>query len=208
MLEKPARQFAAALLATGLALGCSDSAGPDNDTLSDGEVSQVSAQVFAVTMAALNSPTTNGSPVLASSLASSVEAANGLASVPINFQYSSTHSCPVGGRAGANGSLTGSIDNQTGDGVLWLQIVFTYTDCAFSVGTRSVTINGNPSLTLNGTFTFLGGQPATQQTLSLSGALSTSVIPFCAISLTFTVVTAGNGTSTVSGTVCGRQVNS
>ena len=155
-----------------------------------------------------SSPTTNGSPGLASSLASSVEAANGVASVPINFQYSSTHSCPVGGRAGANGSLTGSIDNETGDGVLWLQIIFTYTDCAFSVGTRSVTINGNPSLTLNGTFTFLGGQPATQQTLGLSGALSTSVIPFCAISLTFTVVTAGNGTSTVSGTVCGRQVSS
>jgi len=158
-----------------------------------------------VTIAALNSSTTSGSPGSASSLASSGEAN---VSVPVNVQYSSTHSCPVGGRAGANGSITGSIDNDTGDGVLWLQIIFTYTDCTFSVGTRNLTINGNPSLTLTGTFTFLGGQPATQQTLSLSGALSTSIISFCAISLTMNVVTAGNGTTTVSGTVCGRQVSS
>ncbi len=48
MLEKPARTFTTALLAAGLALGCDDSPGPD-DTLSDGEVSQVGAQVAAVT---------------------------------------------------------------------------------------------------------------------------------------------------------------
>ncbi len=204
MLENSARTFTAALMAAGLALGCSDSSGPD-DTLSDGEASQISAQVAAVTIAALNSSTTSGSPGSASSLASSGEAN---VSVPVNFQYSSTHSCPVGGRAGANGSVTGSIDNDTGDGALWLQIIFTYTDCTFSVGTRNLTINGNPSLTLTGTFTFLGGQPATQQTLSLSGALSTSIISFCAISLTMNVATAGNGTTTVSGTVCGRQVSS
>ena len=207
MLEKSARTFSAALLAAGLALGCSDSSGP-GDALTDSEASQISAQISNVTIAALNSPTTSASRVSASSLASSLEPANVLVSVPINFQYSSTHSCPVGGRAGANGSLTGSIDNDTGDGVLWLQIVFTYTDCAFSVGTRDVTVNGNPSLTLTGTFSFLGGQPATQQTLRLSGALSTSIISFCAISLTMNVVTAGNGTTTVSGTVCGRQVSS
>jgi hypothetical protein len=206
MLEKSARKFSAALLAAGVALGCSDSSGP-GDALTDSEASQISAQISNVTIAALNSQTTSASPMSAPSLASSFESANALASIPINFQYSSTHSCPVGGRAGANGSLTGSIDNTTGDGVLWLQIVFTYTDCAFSVGTRDVTVNGNPSLTLTGTFSFLGGQPATQQTLRLSGALSTSVIGFCAISLTMNVATAGNGTTTVSGTVCGRSVN-
>ena len=207
MLEKPVRTCTAALLAAGLALGCGDSSGPDN-TLSDDEVSQVSAQVAAVTIAALNSPTTSGSAVSASSLAGSLEPASGLVSVPVNFQYSSMHTCPVSGRAGANGSLTGSIDNDTGDGVLWLQIIFTYTDCTFSVGTRNLTVNGNPSLTLTGNFSFLGGQPATQQTLSLSGALSTTLIQFCAINLTMNVATAGTGTTTVSGTVCGRQVNS
>ena len=206
MLEKSARTFSAALLAAGLALGCSDSSGP-GDTLTDNEASLISAQISNVTIAALNSQTTSAGPASAPSLASSFESANALASVPINFQYSSTHSCPVGGRAGANGSLTGSIDNETGNGVLWLQIIFTYTDCAFSVGTRDVTVNGNPSLTLTGTFNFLGGQPATQQTLRLSGALSTNVIGFCAISLTMNVATAGTGTTTVSGTVCGRSVN-
>jgi hypothetical protein len=205
MFKNHVRTLSVALLSAALVLGCSDSSSPDN-TLSDDEVSRISDQVVDLTIAALNSPTATASTVSSSNGAAPLSAI-ALAPVPMNIQYSSTHSCPAGGRAGANGSITGSIDSETGDGVLWLQILFTYTDCTFSVGTRDVTVNGNPSLTLTGNFSYLGGEPATQQTLSLSGALSTTFIQFCGINLTFNVATAGNGSTTVSGTVCGRQVS-
>lgn len=195
MSTRHAQAFTSVLLAAGIALGCGgDAAGPDDNTLSDAEVSQVANQVVAVTIDALNTGPTSGP-------------AAELDPVPVNFQYSSTHSCPAGGHAGASGSITGSVDSQSGDGVLWLQMMFTYTDCTFSVGSRNLIVNGNPSLTLTGNFTHLGGQPATQQTLKLSGALSTSVIQFCAINLTMNLATAGSGSTTVSGTVCGRQIN-
>ncbi len=131
--------------------------------------------------------------------------------VPISISYSHTESCPLFGRIGVTGSVSGSIDSETGDGVLWLQVTETLTDCTFSSSNDDLVINGSPSLTLTGNFSFLQGAPATQQSLTLSGGFrwdfDAGGSGFCALNLTFNLATAGSGTTTVSGTVCGRQVN-
>ncbi len=206
MLNIRIRTSIAALLATAIALGCSDSSGSDGDELSDAELDVFASQLTSFTVTAINEGGSSGSASLVGALdGMNAALATALDPIPINFQYAHTQSCPVFGRTGANGSITGSIDSNTGDGVLWLQIVFTYTDCTFSTGQRDVEVNGNPSLTLTGNFTFVGGQQGTQQTLTLSGALLIDGV-FCAISLTMNLGT-GTGSTTVSGTVCGRSVN-
>ncbi len=131
--------------------------------------------------------------------------------VAVNQQYFHRVTCPLFGRTEVSGSLTGSIDSETGDGSLWMQLLLTATDCTFSSQGGDLTVNGDPYLSLTGTFTFLGGAPATQQTLRLGGALrwdyEDAGSGVCTFDLTINLATSASGTTTVSGTVCGRQVN-
>ena len=127
--------------------------------------------------------------------------------VPVNVQYTHTHYCPDGGRISVVGSLTGAIDKQ-GNGQLWLQIHQSVIACEMSESGRTVIFDG--SLSLAGTFSYLGGQPATQQTLLYSGwfdwEVDNGLTGDCYIDLTMLLASAGGDTS-LSGTVCGFQIN-
>jgi hypothetical protein len=131
--------------------------------------------------------------------------------IAVSEQYFHRVSCPLFGRTEVSGSISGSFDSETGSGSLWMQWLLTATDCTFSSNAGDLVVNGDPYLSLTGTFTFLNGAPATQQTLRLGGALrwdyQNGGSGFCAFNLTINLSTAGSGTTTVSGTVCGRQVN-
>lgn len=133
------------------------------------------------------------------------------APVSVNQQYFHRVTCPLFGRTEVSGSLTGSIDDETGDGSLWLQLHLTATDCRFDTQGGNLTVNGDPYISLTGTFTFLGGTAATQQTLRMGGAVrwdyESGGSGVCTFNLTINLATSGSGTTTVSGTVCGRQVS-
>jgi hypothetical protein len=190
-----------------LAVGCGgdEGTGPDGSGLSDAQAQNIAFEVTSASINALNS----GAPAEpAVSLA--LAGAGAGSAIPIRYDYSHTESCPVFGRIGVTGTMSGSID-ENGSGALWVQVTETLTDCTFSSNSGDLVINGNPSLSLTGTFTFLNGSPGTQQTLTLSGGFrwdfDSGGSGFCAINLTLNLATAGSGTTTVSGTVCGRQVN-
>ena len=175
-----------------LAAGCGDdSTEPGSSAISEAGAAALADVVLTSTASALASP--SPSPSLA-------------APVAINAQFASTQACPAGGNIGVNGSLTGSFDSETGSGSAWLQVLGTYTDCGLTAAGVAYVANGDPYLTITGAFTWLGGVPATQQTIRIGGALSING-RFCAINLTILYATAGSSSSSISGTVCGVSVN-
>lgn len=189
--------------------GCSDQGGTaPGDSISDAQAQQIGSQITTASINALNSGSNAPGAVRIGGGSAEPYVPPAKVPVPLRVDYSHTHSCPVFGRIGVTGTLSGSIDSESGDGVVWLQVTETLTDCTFESG---VVVNGSPSLTLTGNFTFLGGAPATQQSLTLSGGFRWNFdgggSGFCAVALTMNLATAGSGNTTVSGTVCGRQVN-
>ncbi len=202
----PKRTCLSMLVVPALALaGCSGGTGPDG--ISDNDAQLIAAEVVSTSIGALNSGTAAGAVQGFDALAASAS------SVPValRFDYSHTESCPLFGRIGVTGVMSGSMDSQTGDGVLWLQVTETLTDCTFDSQNGDLVINGAPSITLTGNFTFLGGVPATTQSLTLSGGFRWQFdegnSSFCALSLTMNIAYGGTGSTTVSGTVCGYSVN-
>ncbi len=202
----PKTAWLSMLVVPALALaGCSDGTGPDG--ISDSDAQLIASEVVSTSIGALNSGTAaaavQGFDALAAS-ASSVP-------VALRFDYSHTESCPLFGRIGVTGTMSGSMDSETGDGVLWIQVTETLTDCTFNSQNGDLVINGAPSITLTGNFTFLGGVPATTQSLTLSGGFRWQFdegnSTFCALNLTMNIAYGGTGSTTVSGTVCGHPVN-
>ena len=111
MLPKTA--WLSMLVVPALALaGCSDGTGPDG--ISDSDAQLIASEVVSTSIGALNSGTAaaavQGFDALAAS-ASSVP-------VALRFDYSHTESCPLFGRIGVTGVMSGSMDSETGDGVL------------------------------------------------------------------------------------------
>ncbi len=200
------RTWLSILVVPALALaGCSDGTGPDG--ISDNDAQLIAFEVVSTSIGALNSGTASGAVQGFEGLAASAS------SVPValRYNYSHTESCPLFGRIGVTGTMSGSIDSQTGSGVLWVQVTETLTDCTFDSKNGDLVINGSPSITLTGNFTFLGGAAATTQSLTLSGGFRWQFdegnSTFCALSLTMNISYGGTASTTVSGTVCGHPVN-
>jgi hypothetical protein len=185
--------------------GCSDGTGPGG--ISENDAQLIASEVVSASIGALNSGTAAGAVQGFDAVAASASSVP----VPLRFDYSHTESCPLFGRVGVTGIMSGSMDSETGDGVLWLQVTETLTDCTFDSENGDLVINGAPSITLTGNFTFLGGVPATTQSLTLSGGFRWQFdegnSTFCALSLTMSIAYGGTGSTTVSGTVCGYPVN-
>jgi hypothetical protein len=178
------------VLAVALAftLGCGDETTEPSSAVSEEAAAALADQLLSASVNTLDSP----SPSLA-------------ASVPINVQFSNGSSCPGGGNINVSGNLTGSFDTDTGSGSAWLQVLETVTDCTVTANGVNYVANGNPYLSMTGSFTWLNGAPATQQTLRIGGALDING-RFCAITLTILYSTTG-GSNSISGTVCGVGVN-
>ncbi len=189
------------LLTTLMVLGCGgdedDPTGPTGNELSQTQVDFLADQVLGSAFAGLTAPPTN--PSLAAS--------SGLIFLPIDYNAS----CPVFGRTAVTGSISGSIDDQTGNGALLIDINFTWTDCTYSdPNGNDLTVNGDPFMSLAGNFSFQNFLPATQQTIQIGGGFrwdGAGGSGGCNVNLTFTFATAASSTNTVSGTFCGRSVN-
>ena len=122
------------------------------------------------------------------------------ATTQINQSISYTLTCTSGGNMKASGNITGSISD-TGSGIIQLQIPITITD--WSCQTPLI-INGDPYISITGTFSFLNGAPSTQQHLGIHGGFK-SATQSCQLSLDTNFNTTGGGHT--SGTVCGHSID-
>jgi hypothetical protein len=138
------------------------------------------------------------------SVAGSASQADGLsraAAVLVNVPISARTNCTVGGNIQVTGSMTGSIDDQTGSGVLSLEANETITDWQ-CIG--DYVMNGDPYISLAGTFSFLNGNLNSPAEMDMGGGFKWGT-GGCNINLTFLIYADGSGR--VSGTVCNRSVN-
>lgn len=163
-----------------------------DDTVSSTDMSAAQASSFASSVSKISTGTVSAPEFAASS--------DVMKAYQINQQISYTLNCTSGGNMKASGSITGSISDN-GTGVILLDIPITISD--WSCQTPLI-INGDPYISITGTFSFVNGNPGTQQHITISGGFK-SETQSCQISLGTDFNTSGGGHT--SGTVCGHSVD-
>ena len=150
MLERTRRTVLALLLPLGMLVACGgdDGNGGGNGTGPDGPdgLTEQEAQemVEALASTGVFSPTTGGSMGMSSSAAA----------VPVDFEVTTSNSCPGGGSVQVQGTLTGDVNQETGAGDFQLSLEQTHQDCVASAESgRSFTFNGSPSVNTDMDFT-------------------------------------------------------
>ena len=129
-------------------------------------------------------------------------------SCTINQEVSSTTNCAPQGNIQVTGNIFGTIDIN-GNGVLQIQATETLTDWSCITG---YLIEGDPNISITGQFSFVNGNPAAAQTMTLSGGFTwatTAGQPMtgsCAVDLTASYQ-SNNGHGILSGIVCGYPLN-
>lgn len=117
--------------------------------------------------------------------------------------FDSTVACSEGGRSGAAGDITGSL-NQFGNGSLYAGFVATFTDCQ----ENGVVFNGDPYLSATGSMSFSNGQ-MTSGSLSFGGAFrwdEAGGSGGCNVNLSLILASQTSKYSHLSGTVCDFSV--
>ena len=200
-IKKIMGAVAAIAIATCLA-GCgssSSSGGSDGDGLSENQAIALSEQISGVAMNAMNNMDPNAS---VNQAAKTVQCNPDTGTCTYNIPLSYSQNCTAGGRIGITGSITGTTSD--GSGFLQISAQETITDWQCITG---YIVNGDPYISLSGTFSFLGGAPATQQSMTITGGFKwgTTAAESCQISLSINFGSGGGGS--ITGSVCGYTVN-
>ncbi len=141
------------------------------------------------------------------SVLTSTGASPDLAVVPVNESFNVTVPCESGSIQ-LNGSINGTIDDQTFATDLSMDFTFDMNACVVSTAATSFTLNGDPEIQFKGNMTF----SSTQLTFSgtekggFSFTASDCRAGSCAVDVTFnSTVNLANGTeqTTITGTICG-----
>lgn len=175
------------------------------------DANQLANDVDDLTMTALG---TAGVSALAPSFSVSPSDATDqlapLASVStINRTFTNTRACPAGGTMTITGSVTGTSDPVAKNLSITTTATKTDTNCAFNTKHGVATLNGNPNVTITGTVNIVAGKPVGPQTLSHKGSYTwarNGNSGTCNVDVT-SVFDPTAGTFTVTGTMCGRTVN-
>lgn len=179
--------------------GCGDATG--SDALTSDEAAGLTAQMAGAGVAGAGSGIA-GSPARASGLEA--------VPVPINVTVNHTQSCQGGGSINMTGSVSGSIDSETQDGTLSVNITQSITDCRLTEAGKEFTVSGNPNLQVTGNVTIVGGQPSGTQTLTFTGAFQWSANDgrsgSCEIDITINW-SPTTASASVTGTACGHNVS-
>ena len=184
------RSAASWTLALMVGLGCSDLTEPDG--LSDAQANAFSEQVSRAMNNAMNSTGY-----------ASADAGGVALPFVVNVQVDHTTNCTAGGNIHVTGSLTGNISDQ-GTGTLLLGLTETISDWK-CIG--DYVFNGDPYISATGTFPFINGAQSSAATVTIGGGFKwgTASAQSCAMQLS--VVLQPNGTGTISGYVCNRQIS-
>jgi len=137
-----------------------------------------------------------------------------LAPIEIDESFSDSQACSGGGSSSATVSLVGSFDDQTFDGSLNLTGTQTFSACAFTTPGATVTVNGDPNLTMAGTFVVSNSGQSLIFTLDFTGGFtyttSNDRAESCDVSVHVSASadpSTGDITDTITGTFCGRNVS-
>lgn len=194
---------AVAVMATWAGCGGSSSSGGGGDGLTENQAIALSEQISGVAVNAMNSSYANASANADLGAAAMKGVVCNEAGCTINIPIDYGQNCTAGGRIAVTGSITGSTSSN-GTGVINMQATETITDWQCITG---YIINGDPYISLVGTFSFINAAPATRQDMTISGGFKwgTTAEESCQISLS---INFGNdGSATISGTVCGYPVS-
>ena len=189
-----------ALAVSLLVVGCGGGNGSNSSSsLSASQASAIAAQIAqAASHSAANSPSgaivTHAHPQSVTCNQSGCQ---------IFQQFSATITCSVGGNIGVTGDISGATD-ASGTGLIQIQGQETLTNCSPEQG---LVLNGAPYISMTGNFSFLNGNPSTNQSISIGGGFSwgSSANQVCQVNLTANF--NANGSGDLSGTLCGQQVN-
>ena len=195
----------AMIVITACGVGCgSSSSSNGSDSMSESQVSALSEQISDAAVDGMNSGNFAAMVVeglQGESFKNNIQCNDSgcTVNVPIDFGVG----CTAGGRIAVTGSITGSISTG-GSGILQIGATETITDWQCITG---YIVNGDPYISLSGTFTFLNFAPSTQQSVTISGGFKwgTTAEESCQISLSTNFSTGGGGRTT--GTVCGNSVD-
>lgn len=194
------RRTVAGLVLLGLT-ACSSS-GVGDPSASGPSANQANA--FAEQFAGAFSHSMAGSGVSASLRPLAAAAAgSGAASVPINQQVTGVTNCTAGGRIEVSGNLTGNID-ETGSGVLFLQVLETITDWRCI---PPYVINGDPYLSAAGSMSFQNGQLASPASISFGGGFKWGTTAAESFQIHLTLLLNPDGSGRISGVMGPHSVD-
>jgi hypothetical protein len=214
MLSFPSRSLVAVVLGASLAAmsGCgasTDASGMSSD--------QATAFARSVSLAAISSMNVTFAPA-AGDVAAPSPAERQLEPGPlgplftvsctqtscvINQPIAATRSCTAGGTIAVTGNISGSISN-TGTGLIQISATETITDW---MCLPPLVVNGDPYISLVGTFSFLNGFPATQQHVGISGGIKWTGDGAGSCQIQLDTNFNGNGSGHTTGVVCGHAVD-
>ncbi len=201
----------ATVFALVLLSGCGGSGGGDDDSFDGEGLSEDQAVAFSEQLAGVATGAMNSGDYAAMEMSAPSDTIEGLKSVQCNEDGSSCTfnvpidygiDCTAGGRIAVTGSLTGGITN--GSGILQIGATETITDWQCIGG---YIINGDPYISMTGTFSFMNYAPSTQQSMRITGGFKwgTSAEESCQIYLSIDFDTGGGGN--MVGTVCGYSID-
>ncbi len=180
------------------ACGANGGLGDLGGNINTNDMTADQATSFAKSVSRISTSSMRSQALKANAL--SGEASQSMAAIQINQPISYTLTCTSGGNMKASGNITGSLSDN-GTGYISLQIPITISDWSCQ---PPLMINGDPYISITGTFTFINGAPGTQQHISISGGFK-SATQSCPILLGTDFNSSGGGHT--SGTCCGYSVD-
>lgn len=179
------------------AAGCDDDGSGPDDGLTNPELSLIADQAASAVGGAMTAGFFGDAPVAPS------------AADPFEFTRTHTRSCPAGGEVTASVSVSGDVT--MGVGELTMEGSITFAGCARGNEQRMVTMDGQ--LAHSGMLTL--SQDQIEGMYTTSGQITWDIEPgeeggTCGVELTVTFTNSrmAGGSRSVTGTVCGREINS
>ena len=121
----------------------------------------------------------------------------------VNIPLSFTSVCPTGGTMQLAGTIQGST-NSSGTGMIDVQATIDINNWMCVSG---FVINGDPDIMISGQFNFVNGAAAGNQSVGISGGFTFGSSPSDVCTVDLTINFNMNGTGTITGTLCGNQIN-
>jgi hypothetical protein len=144
-----------------------------------------------------------GNGVASTYATAAASSANGPASFLVNIPLKQTTNCTAGGRMQVSGNISGSIDPNSGSGVLLLQVLHTITDWRCVGG---LVMNGDPYLSVTGQMSFLGGAMSSAASFRFGGGVKWGTTANESLQVNLTALVNPNGSGKISGVIGGYNV--
>ena len=183
-----------------VAMGCGNGTGPTGDLLSDAEVEALAGALMGTALG-------EGLGDLGGAQSQHSEHVVNAEPVTFNFSINETGSCPGGsGTVQITGSLSGTIDDQTGEGTLALDFTQTMNACVFETAAGLFTVSGDPNIRMSGDMSWNAEGPTGESTFGYKGGFAWSDSEGRSGTCGIDVSIAWSATSaSFSGKICGNS---